>query len=146
MRRPTLMKDITSYCFLKVDKVKEEKTVKADEELKRLIRGSKWERFVRPGSIEDMSGGKISWDEKKLLSLGLKFSTGMNERTPLDVATALNRFRYQHDNDPRIPSLSFIRAAVIQLTKGVLLVCFPPPCTTPLVLESLRTPHSSCQS
>ena len=60
-----------------------------------------------------MTGGKLSRNERRFLSLGLKFSTGNNERTALDIATAVNRFSYQHARDHRIPSIAFIRSAVI---------------------------------
>ena len=79
----------------------------------RVISASRWDRATRPGSIVDMSGGRTTKVERQLLSLGFKFSTGMNDRTPLDVATAVNKFRYQHRDDPRIPDISFIRASVI---------------------------------
>ena len=61
----------------------------------------------------DLSGGRTSKTERQLLSLGFKFSTGTNDRTPLDIATAVNKFRNQHKYDPRIPDISFIRASVI---------------------------------
>ena len=111
--RPSLMNELKAYCNGKVGKAKQEKLKKANHTLKSLIRESKWESAVRPGTVVDMSGGKLSQNERKLLSLGLKFSTGLNEQTALDVATAVNKFRYQHANDPRVPSLAFIRAAVI---------------------------------
>ena len=110
---PNLMKDIRSFCNMKVKKAGNEKQKKANHNLKSLIRNSKWEHVVRPGTVVDMSAGKLNLMEKKLLSLGLKFSTGINDRTPLDVATTVNKFRTQHAHDPRVPNIAFIRASVI---------------------------------
>ena len=111
--RPSLMNELKAYCNGKVKKARDEKLKKAARTLKSLIRESKWESAVRPGTVVDMSGGKLSQNERKLLSLGLKFSTGLNERTALDVATAVNKFQHQHIKDPHVPSLAFIRAAII---------------------------------
>ena len=77
------------------------------------IANSKWERLARPGAVIDMSGNRINKAEKNLLSFGLNFSTGLNDQTPLDVAKALNSFRYQHRNDLDVPSVEFIRSSVI---------------------------------
>ena len=111
--RPTLMNDIRGFCNMKVKKAREDKQKKADHNLKTLIRDSKWEQVARPGAVVDMSNRRLNIMERKLLSLGLKFSTGLNERTPLDVATSVNKFRTQHAHDPRVPDLAFIRASVI---------------------------------
>ena len=111
--RPTLMNDMKAFCHTKVEEARKVKTKNAARELKVLIRESKWERAVRPGAVVDMSGGKLSQNERKLLSFGVKFSTGTNGSSALDIATALNRFKYQYATDPRVPDIDFIRASVI---------------------------------
>ena len=111
--RPSLMEEISSHCDLMVSKAKKEKQKKANHNLKSAISNSRWERMVRPEMVVDMSGGKLTKTERQVLSLGLKFATGLNDRSPLDVATAVNKFRAKHANDPRIHDITFIRASVI---------------------------------
>ena len=69
--------------------------------------------MVRPDTVVDMSGGKLTKTEHQVFSLGLKFVTGLNDRTPLDIATAVNKFRSQHFSDQRVPDIAFICASVI---------------------------------
>ena len=111
--RPSLMNEIMAFCHTKVEEARKVRTKNAARELKILIRDSRWERAVRPGAVVDMTGGKLSQNERKLLSFGLKFSTGTNDSSALDIATAVNRFKYQHANDPCVPDIDFIRASVI---------------------------------
>ena len=61
----------------------------------------------------DGKGGRVSQIELKFLSLGLKFSTGLNDQTPLHIARAVNSFKSRYKHDPRVPDISFIRASVI---------------------------------
>ena len=111
--RPNLFKEMEQVRDKKVAAVKREHQGKADHNLKTLISSSKWEAMARPGAVIDMSGNRINKTEKKLLSFGLKFSTGLNDSTPLHVARALNSFKSRYANDPSVPNISFIRASVI---------------------------------
>ena len=111
--RPGILQELQSYCNGRVAKVKAEYQRKADHNLKTQIANSKWERMARPGVVIDMSGNRINKTEKNLLSFGLKFSTGLNNQTPLDVAKALNSFRHRHRHDLNVPSVEFIQASVI---------------------------------
>ena len=111
--RPSLLNDVKAFCNVKLNKVKKDKAKKVSHSLKSLISTSKWEQYARPGAVVDMSGGRLSKIERQLLSFGLKFSTGLNEHTPLDVASALNKFRSRYANDPRVPDISFVRSSVI---------------------------------
>ena len=69
--------------------------------------------MARPGVVVDLSGSRINKTEKKLLSFGLKFSTGLNDATPLHVARAVNSFRHRHANNLNVPNISFIRAMLV---------------------------------
>ena len=90
VERPTLIENIKAFCNCKISKAKKEKLKNINHNLKSLIANSRWEQAMRPGSVVDMTRGKLKPDEKKLLSLGLKFSTGINSNTPLDVAKMVN--------------------------------------------------------
>ena len=111
--RPSLMEDIKIHCETMMLRAKREKQKKADHNLKSAISNSRWERMVRPDTVVDMSGGKLTKTERQVLSLGLKFATGLNDRTPLDVATAVNQFHSQNSSDKRVPDITFLRASVI---------------------------------
>ena len=111
--RPNILDDLKAYCNGKITQAAKVKQTEIDRNLKFLISRSRWNKAVRPGEVVDMSGNRISKTEKELLSLGIKFSTGTNDRTALDVATAVNKFLYRHKNDPKVPDISFIRASVI---------------------------------
>ena len=89
------MEEVNIHCETMVSRAKREKQKKADHNLKSAISNSRWERMVRPDTVVDMSGGKLTKTERQVLSLGLKFATGLNDRTPLYVATAATKFRSQ---------------------------------------------------
>ena len=105
VNRPNLLKDMEKLCDGKVARVKREHQSKADHNLKTLISTSKWEAMARPGAVIDMSGNRINKTEKKLLSFGLKFSTGLNDSKPLHVPRALNSFKSRYANDPSVPNI-----------------------------------------
>ena len=111
--RPDILHELKCYCNGKINKAKAVHLKKAANNLKTQIADSKWERLARPGVVIDMSGNRVSKVEKKLLSFGLKFTTGLNTQTPLDVAKALNQFRYRHSTNLQVPSVEFVRASVI---------------------------------
>ena len=66
-----------AYCHVKILKAKKEKLKKSDLNLKTLISNSKWDKATRPGVVVDMSGNRLSKFERQLLSLGIKFATGL---------------------------------------------------------------------
>ena len=111
--RPNILEEIKAYCNGKVTQASKVKQAAIDRNIKFLISRSRWNKAVRPGEVVDMYGNRISKIKRELLSLGIKFSTGLNERTPLDVATAVNKFHYRYKHDPKVLDISFIRASVI---------------------------------
>ena len=113
VHRPKILEEVETYCNGKVTKGVRAKQAVIKRNLKFLISSSRWNKAVRPGDVVDMSGNRISKTERELLSLGIKFSTGLNDRTALDIATAINKFRYQHKLDLKVPNIAFVRASVI---------------------------------
>ena len=113
VHRPRILGEVENYCNGKVTKGVRVKQAVINRNLKFLLSSSRWNKAVRPGDVVDMSGNRISKTERELLSLGIKFSTGLNDRTTLDIATAINKFHYSNKHDLKVPNISFVQASVI---------------------------------
>ena len=111
--RPKILDECRAFCDRKVAIAIKEKQAKANRNLRVLINASRWDKATRPGDVVDLTGNKTTKIERQLLSLGFKFSTGLNDRTPLDIATAVNKFRHTYRDDHSVPDITFIRASVI---------------------------------